>query len=202
MGRRSPNQLFLPNKYVFPGGRVERGDRHVPAACELRPSETANLLLSVKGEPTASKVRGIAMAAVRETFEETGLLIGSGIAAAAASWSDLLAAGFLPRLSGLSYFARAITPPGRPRRYDTRFFYADASQISYRVAAPDGELSSLDWFNFDEMRGLDLPGITRVVIEDLAERIADEHQPAGIPFYFHRNGAYERVFLSQTHPSA
>ncbi|MGQ0671354.1 MAG: NUDIX hydrolase [Hyphomicrobium sp.] len=202
MGRRRADQVFLPNKYVFPGGRVDRGDRTVPSLDELRPLEAAKLMLAVPGEPAAGRPRAMALAAVRETFEETGFLVGTPRASEGAtppgSWTAFLRYGVVPRLAPLTFFARAITPPGRPRRYDTRFFCADATAIAQRVDATDGELSSLDWFTLADMQGLDLPGITRVVVEDLAERLA--HGLPGpsdlpVPFYFNRGSTFERMLL-------
>jgi hypothetical protein len=105
----------------------------------------------------------------------------------------------VPRLSALTFLARAITPPGRSRRYDTRFFVADAAEIAHRVPITDGELSRLDWFTFEEMRSLDLPGITRVVIEDLADRLSAGPVPAAsapVPFYFLRAGTFERMMIA------
>lgn len=201
MGRRHADQVFLPNKYVFPGGRVDRADGRAPSADELRPSEAARLLLAMRGEPSSQRCRALALAAIRETFEETGLLIGTAGAAErtpdSEPWRAFLSHGVVPRLSGLTYLARAITPPGRPRRYDTRFFMADARAIAHRVDVTDGELSRLDWFSIEEMRSLDLPGITRVIIEDLSDRLASGTGAAvGVPFYFYRNGAFEREMLT------
>ncbi len=203
MGRRRADQVFLPKKYVFPGGRVERSDRFAPRADDLKPSELAKLMLEMKGEPSLGRARALALAAVRETFEEAGLVIGVRDAPAPSdrappSWQAFLSHGFVPRLSSMVFFARAITPPGRPRRYDTRFFCVEASAIARRICTLDGELESLDWFSFDEARALDLPAITRVVIEDLADRIktgAIDAPAAPVPFYFHRSGAFERLLL-------
>ena len=105
-------------------------------------------------------------------------------------------------MSQLTFFARAITPPGRPRRYDSRFFYADVSAITHRSDLNDEEMSGLDWFSFDEVRALDLPAITRVVLEDLIDRLALDRMgreaalAAPIPFYSHRNGTSRRQLLS------
>ena len=76
MGRRRPDQVFLPNKYVFPGGAVERADRFAPCADTLRPSEGAKLVIAMRGPPSLGRARALALAAARETFEEAGLLIG------------------------------------------------------------------------------------------------------------------------------
>jgi 8-oxo-dGTP pyrophosphatase MutT (NUDIX family) len=202
MGRRRFDQIFLPGKYVFPGGRVERADGLAPSADDLLPNETNLLLSAMKGEASPRRARGLAMAAIRETFEETGLIIGSPVTrkdSAPSAWERFLALGYVPMLSRLSFFARAITPPGRPRRYDTRFFCVEASAIAHRLDTVDGELERLDWFTIPEVRSLDLPGITRVVIEDLVDLIASGPVPGRarcVPFYYQRNGSFERVLLS------
>lgn len=206
MGKRRMDQVFMPGKYVFPGGRVDAGDRAVETLDELPEHEIAKLLLEMRDTPSSARARSLALAAIRETFEESGLLIGAHGAAKqpveSDAWKDYFAQGCLPKLSQLRFFARAITPPGRPRRYDSRFFYADVSSIAVRTDINDGELSSLDWFTFEEMRALDLPAITRVVLEDLIDRLRIDSQgdhasaAAAVPFYWHKNGASRRQLLS------
>ncbi len=208
MGRRRDTQVFMPGKYVFPGGRVDKEDRHAAAADELRPSEVAKLLMDMKGTPSPARARALGLAAIRETFEEAGIVIGRQQAAPIAAgkhanWQDFAATGHLPSLTALTFFARAVTPPGRPRRYDTRFFCVEARHISLRIDVRDGELSSLDWFSFDQMRELDLPSITRVVLEDLADRLKVGWSPAvdvPVPFYNNRNGTFRRLLLTPPGP--
>ena len=206
MGKRGLDQVFMPGKYVFPGGRVDAVDRSVESADELDPSDSAKLMLEMRPAPSAARARAIALAAIRETWEEAGILIGAtgkaSVDVESETWRSFLTQGFLPKLSGLTFFARAITPPGRPRRYDSRFFYADVSAIAHRSEIIDGELSSLDWFTFEEIRALDLPAITRVVLEDLIDRLALDRtgRPAAlaapIPFYSHRTGTSRRQLLT------
>ena len=206
MGKRHLDQVFMPGKYVFPGGRVDPSDKAVAAIDELGHRDAAKLLLDMKPGPSAAKARAIALAAIRETYEEAGLVIGgAGTApddATSPTWRSFFDHGFLPKLSQLTYFARAITPPGRPRRYDSRFFYADVSAIAHRTDVNDGELSSLDWFTFEEVRTLDLPAITRVVLEDLIDRLAldrigvEAGAAAPVPFYSQRNGTSRRQLLT------
>ncbi len=206
MGKRRMDQVFMPGKYVFPGGRVDPADRNVETVDELHDSEVAKLLIDMRETPSAARARAIALAAIRETFEETGLLVGEKSTpqrqVEPESWQGFYAQGCMPKLSQLRFFARAITPPGRPRRYDSRFFYADVSSVALRTEIVDGELSSLDWFNFDEMRTLDLPAITRVVLEDLIDRLKLDAEgeaaalSAAVPFYRHKNGASRRQLLS------
>ncbi len=228
MGRRRPEQVFLPNKYVFPGGGVDRIDRTVPSANELRPDEQQLLLLDMKGHASRARARALALAAIRETYEEAGVLIGAQDGDLAPTsdhdvWASFFSHGVVPSLTGLTFFARAITPPGRPRRYDTRFFFVDAGEIAKSVAPLDDELLDIDWFNLREVRSLDLPNITRAVVEDLADRLGESDPcgsddpstwlaqrpvsdgsgaskggwgPAAVPFYYFKGGSFERVLLS------
>jgi 8-oxo-dGTP pyrophosphatase MutT (NUDIX family) len=203
LGRRRADMVFMPGRYVFPGGRVDRADRHIAVADDIKASELKKLLVAMKGAPSEARARALALAAVRETFEEAGLLIGSPLAGPlthkAPGWDAFYATGFAPALARLTFFARAITPPGRPRRYDTRFFCAPAEAISHRVAVADGELSDLEWHSIAQARGLELPNITRVVLEDLGERVAAGALKEGdfpVPFYHRRRGSYRRDLIT------
>lgn len=208
LGKRRDDLKFMPGKYVFPGGRLDPDDKTTVAARELRQSETDKLLLDMKGHPSVARARGLAMTAVRETFEEAGIIIGGTAVAsppahavetpAAKTWRQFHAHGFAPDLAPLTYLARAITPPGRPRRFDTRFFCVEASAITKTTDHSDGELSGLVWMTLAQARDLDLPPITRVILEDLAERIAKrslDDPTVPIPYYFNRHGTFRRELL-------
>lgn len=206
MGRRRADLVFMPGKFVFPGGRVDPADRQVTCGDCLPDIEQQKLFSGMKGPPSAERARAIALAAIRETYEEAGLLIGTADPHAAnaaasgranASWQPFLAHGIVPTVGALSLFARAITPPGRPRRYDTRFFAAEAGSIALRIPPPETELQSLDWFTLEDARTLDLPSITRAVLEDLAERLTAglSARQYPVPFYFFRNGAFRRELI-------
>jgi len=209
MGRRRPEQVFMPNKYVFPGGRVDTEDRSVEAATDLHADEIARLMVAMKGpSPSETRARALALAAIRETFEESGILIGVEDTAAEATapphnpashngWPRFLSHQIRPTLAPLRFLARAITPPGRPRRYDTRFFCVDASVIAKTIDERDDELRDLDWFTLEELRQLDLPNITRAIVEDLADRL--EHPDGAqcpVPFYYFKAGSFERELIS------
>ena len=203
LGRRRPDLVFMPGRYVFPGGRVDRADRQLAVEHEIEAGELKKLLVAMKGTPSEVRARALALAAVRETFEEAGLLIGSPLGRAVAHkappWQAFYATGFAPALAQLTFFARAITPPGRPRRYDTRFFCAPADAIVHRVAIADGELSDLEWHSIAQARTLELPNITRVVLEDLGERVAAGGLGARdfpVPFYHRRSGSYRRDLIT------
>jgi 8-oxo-dGTP pyrophosphatase MutT (NUDIX family) len=214
LGKRRDDLKFMPGKYVFPGGRLDADDKIMTAARELRQSEADKLLLDMKGTPSPARARGLGMTAVRETFEEAGIIIGGTVATpaeitppsenpsldspAAKSWRQFQAHGFVPDLASLTFLARAITPPGRPRRFDTRFFCVEASAITKSTDHNDGELSGLVWMTLEEARELDLPPITRVILEDLGERIAKrslDDPSVPIPYYFNRHGTFRREML-------
>lgn len=168
MGQRSGGHAFMPNKYVFPGGRLDAADCRVKPARDLHALTLSKLLARMRGKPSETRARGLAHAAVRETWEETGLLFGR---------SRLEDA---PDLSGLILFMRAITPPGRTRRYDSRFFVANAEAIS-NIDAPHhdggGELLTLSWLTLDDIGGLDLPLITVDVLDRLKPWLARGQLP-------------------------
>ena len=201
LGRRRDDLAFMPGRYVFPGGRVDPADRHVAVEHDLAPGNIEKLMVDMKGNRSPARARALALAAVRETFEEAGLLIGlpggSASVPRAEAWQRFFAHGYRPALTRLTFFARAITPPGRPRRYDTRFFCVAAEAVVHKVAA-DGELSDLEWHSIEQARTLDLPNITRVVLEDLGERIAAGalHKcDVAVPFYHRRNGNFHRDLI-------
>lgn len=203
LGKRRMDMKFMPGKYVFPGGRVDRADRFVTSGGDLDAIEIEKLLLDMKGTPSPVRARALALAAVRETFEEAGLVIGAPINGSAlpkdASWRRFHETGYTPLLTPLTYFARAITPPGRTRRFDTRFFCVDAAAIAHRTDAPEEELSGLVWMTIEEARSLDLPPITRVILEDLTDRLksGELHDArAPVPYYHNRNGSFRRELLT------
>ena len=138
VGRRHDKVVFMPGKFVFPGGRVDATDNRIPVAAEI-PRALEKKLTSGSPKITAARARALTIAAIREACEETGLCLGRRVAhfngqtsRLIGEWKPFADAGLLPDPSGLFLIARAITPPGRVRRFDTRFFTADASAIAYR----------------------------------------------------------------------
>ena len=191
MGKRSAAHRFMPGKYVFPGGRLDAGDLRIAHDGDLRPEVLARLAL----HGGAARARGLARAAIRETFEEAGLVVGRTAERArrsrAAAWSQFLALGVEPDLGSLTYIARAITPPYRDRRFDTRFFIAEAKALSEpvgHVRTESGELLELAWFPLAEARDLDLPPITRIVLDEIEKRADDPHADRPVPFFRMKNG--------------
>ena len=105
----------------------------------------------------------------------------------------------LPDLGVLHVIGRAITPPGRNRRFDARFFTTDASAIAHRiegVTGPDAELTELVWMTLAEAKQLDMPAVTGVMMEELDSRIADGFgHDLPVPFYSMPRGRFQRVLL-------
>ncbi len=195
MGQRHGNMAFMANKYVFPGGRIDPGDMRIPVASELRPEVAAR---AAHGTSPA-RARGLALAAIRETFEETGILLGQKSdkvpRTRAPAWKKFFAHKIMPKLDTLEMIARAITPPNRTRRFDARFFMADASAIAYQIEdAENEELLTPAWLTLDEARALDLPSITRTVLDEVEARIGgDTARPA--PFYRFTRGKPSLVHI-------
>ena len=179
LGQRHQSHKFMPGKFVFPGGRVEPIDARMALHAQLDPLVEQRLMSGTQ-RPSQGRSRALVMAAIRETFEETGLLLGipkenAPAAANDAAWQAMAQSGVKPDLSGIHFVARATTPPGRPRRFDTRFFTADASAITHRIegiVGPDSELVNLVWLPITEAKQLDMPAITKVALDELQARVA------------------------------
>ena len=75
LGRRHERHRFMPGKFVFPGGRIEPSDRQMATLSALHERHVARLMTKVR-HASAEKAAGFALAAIRETYEETGLMLG------------------------------------------------------------------------------------------------------------------------------
>lgn len=218
MGRRPADAAFLPGTYVFPGGRVERPDARTPLDGDLNEVCLARLQLGTRAPPSLARARALAVAALRETYEETGVLIAAAGAedrtVRGARWEELVRGGLRPSLSGLMFLARAITPPGRPRRFDTRFFLTTRDSAVATTQPPDGELEDISWLTVDEAEERPLPTITRLILRDVlacleaasranpgrAYQWSDPLRP--VPLYRTVRGSAQRVLLSHKWPDA
>ena len=185
MGQRGAKAAFMPNKVVFPGGAVDAQDGSIPLASGLNPNCAARL-----AEDTSSVApAALASAAIRELWEETGLILGrhsTWPSPPPPDWATFAETGHLPDASGLRFVFRAITPPGRPRRFDARFFVVDAARIA---GDPDDfshasdELSHLQWIPLQDVRRYDLPFITEIVLAEVTRQLPDLGAPAVVPFF-------------------
>ncbi|WP_309668373.1 NUDIX hydrolase [Tabrizicola sp.] len=168
MGQRGAGAVFMPSKYVFPGGAVDAEDHHAaPASGLLSDHCMSRLTQSCPADAPGPDV--LVTAALRELQEETGLAFR-------------LASHATPPLR---FVFRAITPPGRTRRFDARFFLVDANALATDpddFTAASGELSHLHWIGLSPARALDLPFITEVVLAEVDALLRGDDQP-GVPFF-------------------
>ncbi len=195
MGQRGAQAAFMPNKFVFPGGAVDPQDAHVPLVAPVGPLCHARL---ADDSPADMQTR-LAAAAIRELWEETGLVLGQPWqwpGEIPQDWHSFAATGHVPTASGLQFVFRALTPPGRPRRFDARFFLVDARDIQNDpddFSAASDELSHLQWIPLTEARNFDLPFITEVVLAEIEARVTDTTAPDSVPFF--KNNDEASLFL-------
>lgn len=159
MGQRGSKAAFMPNKYVFPGGAVDKEDY-------------AGALSGSADQRLAEKASGLYAAALRELQEETGLKLPG-------------------QMDMLRFIFRAITPPGRPRRFDARFFVASANDLENDpddFSAACDELSHLHWIALSEARSLALPFITSVVLSEVEALVHSPDPAHKAPFFYHEDG--------------
>jgi 8-oxo-dGTP pyrophosphatase MutT (NUDIX family) len=159
MMRRQRQLRFMGGMWVFPGGRLDPSDYSPAATALLAEADRrgAYPMRSLDGTELPNEVAlGLKVAACRETYEETGLLLArhrdghrpspadvhalqaerARVASLPGAFIELIAsAGLLLEVDGLVYWSHWITPSLEPRRYDTRFFAA---------VVPDGQAASAD----------------------------------------------------------
>lgn len=182
MGQRGKSAVFMPGKFVFPGGAVDPNDADVPQraisdCCAGRLSDRSTL------SPSA-----VSAAAIRELWEETGQILG-----APAPWPDpprgwrgFADNGVIPNAAALTFWFRAITPSGSPRRFDARFLLADAADLITDpddFSAAEDELSHLQWVPLSDARQFNLPFITQVVLAELIAALPNIGPPKTVPFF-------------------
>lgn len=201
MGKRHHAHKFMPGKYVFPGGRIDAADRAMKPSDDLCEACVRRLGQHVV-KWSEGRGRTLALTSIRETAEETGLLIGKtdpdGVTSKSEAWSPFVSKGIRPCLSSLTFVARAITPPKRPKRFDTRFFLADRESIGAEISGivtADTELVSLDWLTFDDAHQVELPNITKVVLREISDRLKTGEMTRPAPFYFYKPGGFQRKLL-------
>jgi 8-oxo-dGTP pyrophosphatase MutT (NUDIX family) len=183
MGQRGAGSAFMPMKFVFPGGAIDDGDADIPLARPVAAICEARLTEDSRRTPAA-----LAAAAIRELWEETGQILGRSApwSDAPPDWSGFAATGHRPDAGALQFVFRAVTPPGRARRFDARFFLTEAEMLA---SDPDDftraadELSHVQWVPLDRARHFDLPFITRVVLAELACRLHDSGPPPSVPYF-------------------
>jgi len=194
MGQRGAGAAFMPNKFVFPGGALDPADHGVKLAATL--SDTCMARLSASADPALAEP--LILAAIREVWEETGLLVGVPDDKARTlapqqpkDWQSFFERGILPSGEGMRFVFRAITPPGRPRRFDARFFVVDADRIvgdKDDFSSASDELSHLQWIPLSDVRKFDLPFITEVALAEVQADLKKPGRDARVPFFFNEEG--------------
>ena len=180
LGRRGSDQKFMPDKYVFPGGRTDRGDHRAKLTADLREHDRERLFKALGTRASAAGACAIAISALRETREETGLVLRAD-------------------LSLLRLVARAVTPPTYPHRYDTHFFAAFCDETLLHFPAglnASDEMLDLGWYSFNAAKTLALPDITRIILEETEARLATDpllEADLPIPYFSMQRGTMLRA---------
>ena len=190
VGKPGKKHVFMPDLYVFPGGRRDAGDSRVALAVPLQPVVEEQLCRNTAARFSTATARGLAVAAAREMFEEAAVSLTPPNSTAL----------FRPDVSQFRYIARAITPPGQSRRFDTRFFACFVDEVGADPAAvrDSEELHDLTWLPIDEPGLVPLPKITEVVLSELVQAMTEnESLPFGrpVPFYTFSRGRRSRILI-------
>ncbi|SLN44018.1 NUDIX hydrolase [Oceanibacterium hippocampi] len=194
MGLRHGKHRFMPDQMVFPGGRVDATDSRFRAGDAPREDVLARLQRSTR----PGRARALALAAVRELYEETGLRLARPgdppRGKVPENWREFCAGGYLPALDRLDYVGRAITPPIRPIRFDVRFFLAEARE-AIGEPAPTGEFTELVWVPIEEHENAkETLIVTRIMLGVVREMIANPPAPdpaRPVPLFRMRHGRRE-----------
>lgn len=202
-GRRHEKHAFMPNRYVFPGGRVDPHDNQVHVASTLNDHDTTLIQSCLIGRYAKLHAQTPALCAVREAFEETGHLIAipAPFAAPYPQWHAFVEHQCAPNLSALRVLARAITPTTYTRRFDAWFFITFKTAIvrSVDMCDPDSELDHQIWASEAESKAFDLPTITRAILRDAVQRLAADPnltQNHAVPHYASSGGIMRRKIIN------
>ncbi len=189
MGQRSARNDFMPSVYVFPGGRVDRADSYAPFAGDLNARTERILEAAYK----ARKARACVQAAIRETWEETGLMLGKNKPwsknTGHKSWQAFKQSNIQPYLSSIEVFGRAVTPPHRHKRYDTWFFIQKFVGDT-QLVGDSGELSNVGWYDWQEISTLKMQRATTMMLAVLKDYLNYSTDPDTIFYSYMNRGTY------------
>lgn len=193
MGQRSKRHDFMPSVYVFPGGRVDRADSYAKYAGDLSP-RTERIL---EAAYSPRRARAVVLASIRETWEETGLMIGTDAASNRnlnnASYDDFKRAGQLPDLNDVEVFGRAVTPPHRHKRFDAWFFVKHLGERPLPPISDSSELLNVGWFTFEEIKALETQRATDMMLQVLERYLKADRLPENIFYSRAIRGEYKML---------
>lgn len=193
MGRRPPKSKFVPDVFVFPGGKLDPHDFEIIPARAMAPEVERTVRATKKC--TAARAVALANAVIRETYEETGLMLaekGAQSGPVDPAWADFTTKGLAPDHAPLQCLARAITPPSQPMRFHARFFgVLDANWRG--TLTPNTELLDVAWRSLEAALALPIIDVTEVILHQVQTRLKNGTQkdlgpqePA--PLLSYRNG--------------
>jgi len=169
----------MPDVFVFPGGRLDPEDRR-PSGFPENAAGPAPQWDRFSRQCHLPLLR----TALRETQEETSLFIAEapadkarppGSPSRAAAWRAYGEAGYAPAFHRLSPLARAITPPGLPRRFHTRFYLADGAHALGRIGG-NGELRNIGWIPVEETARVPMAGVGQLVLQEALRSLERPNQ--------------------------
>lgn len=190
VGRRPSKSSFMPDVYVFPGGAVDPVDARAKPAEPMDASFAQHMAVG----NSQARAQTIAMAAVRETFEETGVSItkaGHPGAVKDNTWQALASNGLSADLSVLKYFARATTPADQPMRFHARFFVCNSLEVKgldTNQLRQNDELLDLRWMPTHNPDELPLRSVTRFLLKEFEEWLDPNVSHTGYPAFTQRSG--------------
>lgn len=196
MGKRSKKHDFMPSIFVFPGGRVDPSDSFAPSHDHIS-TRTREIL---ENAMPPARARACVMAAIRETFEESSLILGEPFddhprAINDLSWKAFHATGYIPKLSGIEVMARAITPPHRHKRFDTWFFMAELDTKTANLPIKtSSELVEIGWFSFEQIKELEMHRMTEIMIEITEKYLETDNLPRHV---FFSRAVYGQLAMTQ-----
>lgn len=193
MGKRSKKHDFMPSVYVFPGGRVDPADTIAKPIDQIHP-RTQNIL---EHALSPARARACVMACIRETFEETSMILGEPTDSRPAapncpSWQSIFNQGFQPQIGNIHVFGRAITPPFRDKRFDTWFFVTELDAChTHQTAKPSAELVDIGWYTLQDAKALKIHRATAMMLEQLEIYLDYDNPPDDIFFSRVKGGKFE-----------
>ncbi len=182
MGKRASRHDFMPSVYVFPGGRVDRADSYAGSTGQMSARTTAVLAAAY----SPRQARAVVLAAVRETYEETALMLGAQATLPRnpknSSYQAFFDAGKTPDISGIEVVGRAVTPPRRHKRFDTWFFAKDMNGADDISVSDSRELLNVDWFTLEQIKSLKTHVATETMLGVLTRFLVQDNPPPRVFF--------------------